>query len=449
MKSVTVVSHSSGLYFGGLVAAATIALPIPGYAALLQGVDSKVLDSAATQAMVAPRGAAAEPLSLELAIAQPDLALESAEGVAGAVVVDVAVPQGLHQPQETLAQMTEQEILDRLEQLEQEVEFLRQQLQSLDGSTADPIAEDPTIEDAIPENAASPTEAGGIAVSAELLYLRPSINASQAFAVIEDPDDIFDVQTLELGHETGVRLGLEYAFSNSPWNLRFAYTILSAATSGTITPPLGGRAGRARSVSDNSLNLNEPVSGINELSFLDYSLGISYDLSDTGPLRSRLFTGLRIAEINQSIFAREENSDEFSTSISEFEGYGPYIGGTVSYDLGAGLSIFGEGSISLLYGSVNQRLEDLDNRGTAFEGFTNTWPRLTTPVLALAAGINWRGELSETAAVQLSAAYEVQQWYGVVQGDVVNELTNTLQAGTLADLTLSGFRLGLNFFFEF
>jgi hypothetical protein len=426
------VNHPSILHLGRLIAVSAIVLPAPGYAALPSVFNADVPNDGATQ----PTTDASQDESFnasrhELAIAPPDLPLDTPGD-------------------DTIAQMTEQEILERLEQLEQEVEFLRQQLQSLE-DTADPPVDGPvTAEGASsPPDAGSPTDAGGIAVNAEVLYLRPSINASQAFAVTQTPNDVFTIQTLDLDYEAGIRLGLDYVFPNSPWHLRFAYTTLSTTTSGNITAPPGGRAGRARSVSDPLLNLNEPVTGTNNLSFADYSLEIGYALNDTGPFRTRLFTGLRVAEINQSIFARELNSDEFSTSRSSFNGYGPYIGGAIHYDLGAGLSIFGEGSVSLLYGSVNQRLEDFD-RGPTLEGFSSNVPRLTTPVLAFAAGVNWQREFSETFTVQLSAAYEAQYWSSVVQGNIVSDLTNnTLQAGRLADLTLSGFRLGLRFLFEF
>ena len=430
--------------------AAILLPPTPGYATRLQLGDPEHQDHPVTQSPVVPR-AAAEPLGAELAIAPPDLIMGAAGVESEAMVVGVAAPKGLDRPQETIVQMTEQEILERLEQLEQEVEFLRQQLQSLED------AAETSPEDSVAAEGASvstdagspPADAGGIAVNAEVLYLRPSINASQAFAVTQTPNDVFNVQTLDLDYEAGLRLGVDYAFPNSPWDLRFAYTTLSTSTSGTITAPPGGRAGRARSVSDPFLNLNEPVTGTNDLSLVDYSLEIGYTLNEAGPFRTRLFTGLRVAEINQSIFARELNSDEFSTSRSNFDGYGPYIGGAIRYDLGAGLSIFGEGSVSLLYGSVNQQLEDFDGGATP-EGFFSNVPRLTTPVLAFAAGVNWQRELSETFAVQLSAAYEVQYWSGVVQGDIVSDLTNNiLQAGRLADLTLSGFRLCLRCLFEF
>jgi hypothetical protein len=426
------VNYSSVLHLGRLIAVSAIVLPAPGYAALPSVFNADVPNDGATQPTTdASRDESFNASRHELAIAPPDLPLDTPGD-------------------DTIAQMTEQEILERLEQLEQEVEFLRQQLQSLEDTADTPVDGPGTAEGASsPPDAGSPTDAGGIAVNAEVLYLRPSINASQAFAVTQTPNDVFTIQTLDLDYEAGGRLGLDYVFPNSPWHLRFAYTTLSTTTSGTITAPPGSRAGRARSVSDPLLNLNEPVTGTNNLSFADYSLEIGYALNDTGPFRSRLFTGLRVAEINQSIFARELNSDEFSTSRSSFNGYGPYIGGAIHYDLGAGLSIFGEGSVSLLYGSVNQRLEDFD-RGPTLEGFSSNVPRLTTPVLAFAAGVNWQREFSETFTVQLSAAYEAQYWSSVVQGDIVSDLTNnTLQAGSLADLTLSGFRLGLRFLFEF
>jgi hypothetical protein len=426
------VNYSSVLHLGGLIAVSAIVLPTPGYTALPSVFNADVPNDGATQPTTdASRDESFNASRHELAIAPPDLPLDTPGD-------------------DTIAQMTEQEILERLEQLEQEVEFLRQQLQSLEDTADTPVEGPVTAEGASsPPDAGSPTDAGGIAVNAEVLYLRPSINASQAFAVTQTPNDVFTIQTLDLDYEAGGRLGLDYVFPNSPWHLRFAYTTLSTTTSGTITAPPGGRAGRARSVSDPLLNLNEPVTGTNNLSFADYSLEIGYALNDTGPFRSRLFTGLRVAEINQSIFARELNSDEFSTSRSSFNGYGPYIGGAIHYDLGAGLSIFGEGSVSLLYGSVNQRLEDFD-RGPTLEGFSSNVPRLTTPVLAFAAGVNWQREFSETFTVQLSAAYEAQYWSSVIQGDIVSDLTdNTLQAGRLANLTLSGFRLGLRFLFEF
>jgi hypothetical protein len=115
------VNYSSVLHLGRLIAVSAIVLPAPGYTALPSVFNADVPNDGATQSTTdASRDESFNASRHELAIAPPDLPLDTPGD-------------------DTIAQMTEQEILERLEQLEQEVEFLRQQLQSLEDTADTPV----------------------------------------------------------------------------------------------------------------------------------------------------------------------------------------------------------------------------------------------------------------------------------------------------------------------
>ena len=194
-------------------------------------------------------------------------------------------------------QLSDAEILERLERLENEAEFLQQQLQDQESLFVEDTEE--------PES-----DFGNISVYAEALFLSPTVSAAQDFAVA-DPDFTFtpngEISTIEFDNDTGIRAGIRYDIPESSWYLGYTYTGLSADEFATATPTEGGQLflSRANAVGPfgafQTATGDELVVAHNELEFDNFNIEVGRELGSNEALDISLFGGLRFAEIDQTL----------------------------------------------------------------------------------------------------------------------------------------------------
>ena len=344
-------------------------------------------------------------------------------------------------------QLSEEEILERLDQLESEAEFLQQQLRGQESL----LVEEP--EELEPD-------LSNISVHTEALFLSPTLSTAQDFAVA-DPDFTFtpngEISTVEFDNDTGIRAGIRYELPESSWYLDYTYTGLSADAFATATPTETGQLflSRANAVGPfgafQTATGDESIVAHNELEFDNFSIEAGREISANEALDIRLFGGLRFADIDQMFTATlQQDTPVIRTSDSSFDGFGPYVGGEVDYEVVDGLSLFGRAAGSLLLGNSKAEAQEIFDVNSSRVSREND--AVTAPVLELALGVKWDYDFNNSTSMGLSAGYEIQQWYNVISSDIRFTNDTTLAGfsdGGSADLGLNGFFLGLDFDFTF
>ncbi|MGF1566775.1 MAG: Lpg1974 family pore-forming outer membrane protein [Nodosilinea sp.] len=353
--------------------------------------------------------------------------------------------------------LTEEQLRQRLQELETRQESLEQELDALRQLLEQQAVESPTTE-AIPVAAEAPAEETRQAVSfsAEAIYLRPRPSNLQDFAIVDPGTTLFgggDVAAPEFDRRVGGRFRLGYQFPHSPISVTGVYTTFNSSGSSAVERPTNGFL---------LATLAAPVQNENA-DTASSTIGLTYDVTDVelayqfptgGSLNTRVFGGLRVANINQTNDVRYDGRDFTNGTVNvqrAFSGVGFRLGGEVGLDLGHDISLFGRAAGSLLLSTISTSQQETNNNGEdLIVNLNRTASDRVVPVLELATGIQWQPQLQDNIDFDFALGYEFQNWFNVADtARFVDSSGTGVITQDAADLGFSGFFLRLGVVFRF
>jgi len=284
-------------------------------------------------------------------------------------------------------------------------------------------------------------------VSVEYLLVRPR-RSDLDYAVIDPADDIVPQgQSASLAWETrsGLRANLRYRPGGGPNDVGFTYTYVYSTDAGSVTAPDGGllyatltRPGTndeaAAAAASTSLNYNV------------FDIDVGHTFGEAGCFQSRVFSGVRMAIINQVLEASYDGRDAnqaFAAQRCNMDGAGLTAGGEAHWAIGQGLTAYGKGRGSLVVGDYRVSSQQTDFAGNlvladAAEKFCRV-----VPVIDLGAGVSYRFR-----GVRASVGYEITHWFNQVEGvTFLDDFSEGQRARKVSDLSLEAIVFGLSFEF--
>lgn len=183
----------------------------------------------------------------------------------------------------------------------------------------------------------------------------------------------------------------------------------------------------------------------------DLEIGRIFNLSKT--LIVRPFFGVKGAWIDQRVRLRYEggmipSGESYRAHLqNDFRGGGPLLGIHTHWDLGVGLSFFGNGSVALVIGEFNN-----EHKQTQIAGFEpinlNANLRLVTSALQLVTGLAWnRNFCADRCHFGISAGFEAQYWTNQNQMEQFTTPAQPYFVRNNGDLALYGLTLRARFDF--
>lgn len=341
---------------------------------------------------------------------------------------------------------------ERQAALEQELEALRQLLEAQAESGAVADADEDEAETAVAEA----ERQAGIEANFSVVSFQPRTSNLEDFAIV-DPGTALVVggapATLDYRQTESFRYGANLRFEDSAVDIGFSYVTSASDAERSVESPAGGFlfATLANPAQNEQASTASAESDI-RLSVTDFEVGYRFDVGDA--VDARLFTGLRLADISQDATVRYDGIDFTNTEISisrGFSGTGVSLGGQADWNIGSGFSLFGRATGGLLLGEVRSSLLEVDNNGldevaSLNQGGTSR----IVPMVELAAGVNWRGSITDDFHLRLGAGYQLENWFRVLDTlryvDSSGSGVITQESG---DLTSEGWFLELGLQFDF
>jgi hypothetical protein len=286
----------------------------------------------------------------------------------------------------------------------------------------------------------------GFYASAEYLLLRPRADGYD-FALRNVPAGlatIGPIESLKSALGSGLRAEGGYRFANG-WEAGFAYTLLNAGGSRTLSAGTGGvlyptvtRPG----LTDTALF----AAASNELNYnlYDFLIGRRWAIDETFAVRA--FAGVRYADIGRRFDVGLNGLDANQALVrsrSGFDGAGPIIGGEAVAAGPFGLHLYSRATGGLLTGRSTNRLVETNNFGSTVYVDTRYDVRKVVPVASIAVGGGW-----QYRTVSIRAGYEITHWPGFGEPiRFVDDLSQGKIATRPAALSLEGFffQIGLSF----
>lgn len=309
---------------------------------------------------------------------------------------------------------------------------------------------------------------------AELLYLKPRFGGNPAFLLHTDNGTIDNHTQTDFTHDynTAPRVWVGFGEQGKVGVRGQYFKFDDNADQLRITDATGAGAGTANVVvqtaAPGGLGFFSTGNGAVP-TVLTFDSGLSMKAADfeatwaSDPAaRARwLFSGgLRYAEIDQTYFATEVTQANFLTSLinsrKTFDGVGPTVAAETRVALGdGGLSMYGNGRASIVFGTANQNVL-LGAVPTGARGaFSNAFSSDDAmPIGEIELGLEWRkNEPGRSWFVQGGVA--AQTWFGAgnagnvedlapragVGGGTVNRQGEVDQASSDADVSLVGFKI--------
>jgi hypothetical protein len=286
----------------------------------------------------------------------------------------------------------------------------------------------------------------GFFATGDLLWFRPRRRAFD-FAILDPVDNGIpegSLQSLDWERDLGARTMIGYR-TETGWEWSATYTYFHSRDSRFLAAPDAGTL---------YTTLTHP-SMIEESDFALASSSFDYDVVDIGIGRSiqlgdcfgvRLFTGARMAWIDQSFRAAYQGEDANQASVINpilFDGAGLRIGGETHWRLAGNLSLFGSAYGSLLLGDFRTRLRELNNNGGDLIVDVGDKYAQVVPVGELALGVAWHWRRLNAAV-----GYELSHWFGLSESLTFADDFHLGKAiHRPGDLSLEGlfFRMGFNY----
>ncbi len=287
----------------------------------------------------------------------------------------------------------------------------------------------------------------GLFGAVEYLLLRPRRGAFD-FGIADPANDFIPGGKLEsLNYElrSGVRASIGYRFKDSPWGVSMAYTFLRSSADRTINAPTGGliyptltRPGLTdevgSAVAQSSLEYN----------VFDLEIGRRFHIDER--LNVRAFGGIRFANIRQDFDVQYDRYDANLARVmtsSNFDGFGPLLGGEATLSVFRGFQLYARGSGALLTGKLVNPITETNNGGITHYASLDYRTRRVIPVMGMGIGGGWQHK-----NVSIRVGYEITNWFGLIDQP---RFTNDFAIGKVttrqSDLSLEGlfFQLGLKY----
>lgn len=277
--------------------------------------------------------------------------------------------------------------------------------------------------------------------------MRPRRSAFE-YALVDPNRDLVPsgcVHSLNYELRSGLHAGVGYLFAESLWDAKFEYTYLGSGGENSLRAPDGGTL---------YATLTRP--GLNdEADTVIANGGLQYNLFDAVAGRRiilddhtalRLYGGFRFASIRQTFEAVYNGGDAnqgFVATRSNFDGFGPLVGGEISWTVHGGFHLYGRGNAALMTGRLGNPINETNNGLRTLYGDLQYSTRRIVPVMSLGIGGGWQRD-----RVSIRAGYEVTNWFGLIDTPRFSgELAEGKFTTRTGDLSLEGLfiQLGLAF----
>lgn len=317
--------------------------------------------------------------------------------------------------------------------------------------------------------AARPTVCNGVDVFVvgEFIYWKPSENGL-GFA-IEDPENpLFltdgHVENPKFKWSPGFRVGLGWNMCHDGWDVYLSWTRLNSHAKHTDHAPNGGILMPTfenpnflvppQDILDFTLVSEAAMRWKMRLNVLDLVLGREFFVSKWLTLRP--FGGVRSAWIRQKDRIEYETigfipRDHRITMRNKYWGIGLVTGLNSEWGLGCGWSLFGDASISLLYGNIKvhqrERVVNITPEVTRLKVHNDQ--KLGRAVTDLAAGVRWETYFcDDDFRLRLQAGWEQHMFFGQNQlMNFVDSFNHGKFVSNQGDLSLQGFTVSAQFDF--
>ncbi len=170
--------------------------------------------------------------------------------------------------------------------------------------------------------------------------------------------------------------------------------------------------------------------------------GVTQDLNVGSAIGVSLFGGLRYGGVEQQLntIYTDLSTNQNSTSGSEFDGIGPRVMASGTWDLGfPGVSIFGHAGASLLVGTLESTLHESGSAGAL--SFVNEEENQVVSVLELGFGVDYERAFGHGNVVNLHVGYDFETWNGAVGAQQIStsltERNNLALHGLKAGVTIN------------
>lgn len=348
--------------------------------------------------------------------------------------------------------LSRQEVVDKIQFLEQQILMLKENLEISDSATVAPSNSEEAI-----------------SLNIEGLIYNVSIPGTSVYGFksesSDDYDSIGDIKKAEFYQYSniGYQVNLNYDFDNSPWSIKSDYMSLSASTSDSFVVPYEGGGGRYSSINseefdDGCFPDSEDdcyVKGERDFDLSHLKIGTNYGHKLSDSLSIDLGVGFQYADVYHKLKAEDNvGSDAEITRIkSSFTGVGPYVEAGMGVDLGGNFSLSARATGGVLVGNLSSSITDDDNVVSDDDAISEyeTSATATVPNYALDIGIEWAMEIAQNTTLVLNGGYEFAQYFGAVDGSFfgseIDEEPNFYTGSS--DVILDGFKVGVELKYVF
>jgi len=419
------------------------------------------LSVASAPALANPLKPAAEELGNRPDTAQPIMASEIPSPPPVESMPSEPIYTGAEEGTDDLLREQIRLLEDRQQQLEQEIDLLRQQVEAqIEQSEQNAQTDSPdsanieTAEVETPETEAENPYPMGLDVEVSVGTFDPKTSGLQDFAVIDQGDDNVqlirgDLVRVDYEPTTAIRYGATLRFEGTPIDVGFSSrSATSHGNASAVQPPDGLIFGTLLNPNQGETILSATAESDISHSVTDIEAGYRFDLGQSAD--SRIYGGIRFADISQSTSVLYGGEDTRSTSVNierDFSGVGLHVGNRTDLQLGGGFSLFGQAGGSLLVGDVRFNQQEFDNETLEeVSSLNQSGASRVIPVIDLAAGVSWKSYVSENALLDLSFGYAIEEWFNVLDtvryidnvatGAVTQESSNLSSDGVFFELGL-------------
>ena len=362
-----------------------------------------------------------------------------------------------------------QQLEARQQNLEEEIEQLRQQLDYQNAQIERNAQEETTAqaeEEASEESASEEVEIAqieeedpmGLDIAIGVTTFNPKTSGLLDFATVgfggANATAIDgDIATVNYEDNEALRYSANIQFADSPIDVGFSTTNVTSQGSATASAPAGGLLfATLANPSQGERATDASADSSLAYSVTDLEVGYSFDLGTSAT--TRLYGGLRFADISQDTTVRYDGQDFTNAELlfdRNFNGIGVRAGSETKLALGSGFSLFGQAGGALLIGDVSFTQQETNVNGRVpVVAINRVSESQVVPMLELIAGINWLSDIGEDAKLDITFGYAAEQWFNVLN-DV--RFVDSSGTGSLSqessDLSSNGLfvELGINFDF--
>ncbi len=258
-------------------------------------------------------------------------------------------------------------------------------------------------------------------------------------------------KSVRFGFDSGFRFGFGVHLPYDGWDTYVNYTWFSPVHSqnkhGSFYPLFlfEGAGSQGSSVAEAHARWKL------ELNVLDVEIGRVYHLSKT--LIFRPFVGIKGAWIDQHAHIHYAGGfipagQTFRTHFeNDFKGAGPLLGIESNWEMGAGLSLFGDLSTAIIVGHFDNEQEQLQLDNAEVVDLNSAF-NLVSPFLQMIAGLAWDLNFSKDRYhVGLRAGFETQFWWDQNQIEQFTDKDFPIYVRKQGDLAFYGLTLRARFDF--